>query len=149
MNVIYHNRIVENFITYFISVSVILVIIFVGEGCCKGIELQKLEHLINNQILVAYRSDCGATTSYDLHVTFLEEDTDLNSLPSDVFLVGRGVDIAMEKVSIDTVKVHFLALEEPYKKRASWKGINFIYIEGSNIFKDPEHLKKIGHKKMY
>jgi len=129
-----------------ISTSVLFVMLW-GDGCCKGTELQKLDHLVNEQTLIAYRSDCGATTSYDIHVTFKEESTDINNLPSDVFLAGRGVAIALEKISKDTVKVHYIALEKPYKKAQFLKGIKFIYVPGSDIFHDPERLKDIGYKK--
>ncbi|MBI4546806.1 MAG: hypothetical protein HY707_02415 [Ignavibacteriae bacterium] len=116
-------------------------------GCNPcGIEiLQKLSGLIDNRELIAYRSNCGATQSYVIHVTFNKPGLNLNSFffPNDVFASDRGVGLALERISADTVAIHYIALADPYPMVKKLNGIVFIYKSGSEIFSDSLRLLRL------
>jgi hypothetical protein len=114
-----------------IAATLILLLFVTTPGClgswdCGVSDVQEVNGLIDDQELVAYIRDCGATTDYTLNVSFKDPKLDIKKETGKIFFATHGNGIIIQKVAPDTVKIIYAATDVR-RMKAKMKGIHFIY----------------------
>lgn len=106
-------------------------------GCtdCGVSDIQEIDGLIDNQAIIAYATNCGATIDYFVNVSFKRADMNIRREKGDIFSAYHGNKIRIEKVSPDTVRIIYAA-REVWKQKMQERGIIFIYERNWKFFAD-------------
>lgn len=124
--------IMKKYIIFLFSWVVLLI-----NGCSKcGYErTQVINGLKNYQSVVGFVRNCGSTTPYSINVTFVNPGMDLGDIKADVFSATHSVDLYLEKVSEDTIKIIFCALKDDiFIQEKKLYGVHFIYENNCRFF---------------
>ena len=93
---------------------------------CNVYDVQEIDELAGGNAIVAYVVRCGATGHNSVSVTWKKEGLDLKGKRGEIFDAINGDYIKIEKVSIDTIKVYYLARDVKMEKEFA-RGITFVY----------------------
>lgn len=106
-------------------------------GCtdCNVTDIQEISGLIDDQTIVAYVTNCGATIDYFVNVSFKTPNINIRREKGDIFSAYHGNKIRIEKISPDTVKIVYAA-RDVWKQKMQEKGITFIYERNWKVFSD-------------
>lgn len=118
-------------------IFICLCTILVLYGCskCGYDKTQVINGLKNYQSVVGFVRNCGATTPYSINVTFAKPGMELGDDKADVFSATHSVDLYIEKVTEDTVKIIFCALKDDIiRQEKELYGIQFIYEKDCSFF---------------
>lgn len=129
-----------------LTFGLIVVFVSVGLACCSRNRLQVtsvVSNLRGGQSVVAWTSvDTSAIQVPEyLSVAFQDSNVGIEELSPDVFEAKHGREIALERVSEDTIRVHYMAWEVS-KQETLVRGIRFLYEGGSKIFADSSWRSK-------
>lgn len=97
-------------------------------GCmeCSVVDVRTLDGLYENQILIAYILDCGATIDYSVNVSFKKEKMNIKKESGEIFHAYHARGAILQKIAADTVKIIYAARDVRTMKRRV-NGINFVY----------------------
>jgi hypothetical protein len=106
-------------------------------GCtdCGYEKVQVINGLKNYQSVIGFVRNCGATTSESINVMFIKPEMNLGRGKTDIFTAELSMKLFLEKVSEDTVKIIFCALDDRIiRQEKEVHGIHFIYENNCKYF---------------
>jgi len=106
-------------------------------GCsdCGYERVQVVNGLKNYQSIIGFVRNCGATTSESINVMFITPEMNLGRGKTDIFTAELSMDLFLEKVSEDTIKIIFCALDDRIiMQEKDVHGIHFIYENNCRFF---------------
>lgn len=126
------------FISFLFTISIIL------NGCaeCGYEKVQVIHELKNYQSIIGFIRNCGATTSESINVMFIKPDMNLGSDKTDIFTAELSMDLFLEKISEDTVKIIYCASDDRIiRQEKEVYGVHFIYEKNCKFFNEKKNKK--------
>lgn len=106
------------------------------DNFCNVYDIQEITELKGDNSIIAWTTICGATGHNHICVTWKKKNMNLKGKRGEIFEAKDGDNIKIVKISNDTVKIYYFALDVQVKKENK-RGITFLY-EG----KKPEFFEQ-------
>lgn len=102
---------------------------------CGYEKVQVIHDLKNYQSIIGFIRNCGATTSESINVMFIKPEMNLGKGKADVFSAELSMDLFLEKISEDTVKIIYCASDDRIiRQERDVYGVHFIYEKNCKFF---------------
>jgi hypothetical protein len=110
----------------YIFLSTVFLLFIYCSNFCNVYDIQEIDNLTGDKSIIAWVTKCGATGQNSISVSWKEENMNLEKMRGKIFEASRGENIKIEKISSDTIRINYFALNIE-KKKEKLKGIVFIY----------------------